>query len=710
MGNKTEIAERKEIILAKAEEMFFSGGEVLTLAHISNDKSIFEGTFANGGKAEVSKQAILAYLRSMEEDGLIKYCAGAVLTPKMLDVMKREYPGRHSRIVLDICLKEVDEFVGNHLNEVFTVSGFVSSFDGMFPEIILYYALLKKISDKTCIVYPDNRIVFPDSENAAGSVSSKDDPAAFILSYIILELYKYTRVTFSKKDIAVRFRLFFSADRQCDSFRVEEILGKAEEKGYITVWKNKCYGYSMDIVLKQDILKSESADILTAIEVMYDIRRYLCKAESLKPLVDEYYDDRTFENSFEDCYSFLIENGDIICLEDGTVVPMVKYREQLDLIYTPDDEKLREIVRRMQMSDPKDKGTDYFDFINILIDVFGKEISDKRINNTRVSRIMKILESERLVSRENQTDFFYWYRTVDSVSVSPETVLKWVKSYGGISVSFDELLSEFRKVLSGIPYLRQSGESETRNRLRAVLNNAVRCEEISEENGRYSDYSVSRPAESGYTKEEWSGSGAQGGAAGEYIKTIEQLYSENGTAPSAAEVVDRLGDDEDIAELLIGKLIKKGRIREIEGCLYTEKMYSDRNTSFIVFLPVLGMAPCGTPEMYTEDPTNETMQFPGTMLSKDERQYYVLRASGDSMTGVGIYDNDYVVVERVTEANVGDIVVALVGGKGNTLKTLAVDKNGVLYLHPENEKYPDIYDDDICIQGKAIQVIRKLGH
>ena len=52
---------------------------------------------------------------------------------------------------------------------------------------------------------------------------------------------------------------------------------------------------------------------------------------------------------------------------------------------------------------------------------------------------------------------------------------------------------------------------------------------------------------------------------------------------------------------------------------------------------------------------------------KRQGDFFILRASGQSMIEAGIDDGDLVVVKKQVEANEGDIVVALVDNQ-NTLK------------------------------------------
>lgn len=66
---------------------------------------------------------------------------------------------------------------------------------------------------------------------------------------------------------------------------------------------------------------------------------------------------------------------------------------------------------------------------------------------------------------------------------------------------------------------------------------------------------------------------------------------------------------------------------------------------------------------------------------------YFVRASGDSMIGAGIHDNDILVVDRSLSPNAGDIIIA--GWDGElTVKTLQLKPYPALLSH--NPNYPPI--------------------
>ena len=72
---------------------------------------------------------------------------------------------------------------------------------------------------------------------------------------------------------------------------------------------------------------------------------------------------------------------------------------------------------------------------------------------------------------------------------------------------------------------------------------------------------------------------------------------------------------------------------------------------------------------------------------------YLVRAGGDSLTGVGIYDGDVLIVDRAAVANEGDVVVALIEGEF-TAKVLRYGEDGRPMLLAAHPTYPAIVLQD----------------
>ncbi len=86
---------------------------------------------------------------------------------------------------------------------------------------------------------------------------------------------------------------------------------------------------------------------------------------------------------------------------------------------------------------------------------------------------------------------------------------------------------------------------------------------------------------------------------------------------------------------------------------------------------------------------------------------FLFTVSGDSMTDLGIYEGDKVIVKKSDTAKNGDIVIAFIDG-GYTLKTYR-NKNNKVWLEPANPNYPNLYPkEQLIIFGIAQGIVRKL--
>jgi DNA polymerase V len=87
---------------------------------------------------------------------------------------------------------------------------------------------------------------------------------------------------------------------------------------------------------------------------------------------------------------------------------------------------------------------------------------------------------------------------------------------------------------------------------------------------------------------------------------------------------------------------------------------------------------------------------------------YFVRVSGDSMIEAGIFNGDYLVVDRAIEAFSGAIVVAILDGE-LTVKRL-YRKGSVVELRPENASYQPIHlkhGSELLVWGVVSGVFRK---
>ena len=116
-------------------------------------------------------------------------------------------------------------------------------------------------------------------------------------------------------------------------------------------------------------------------------------------------------------------------------------------------------------------------------------------------------------------------------------------------------------------------------------------------------------------------------------------------------------------------------------------------------VPILGKVTAGMPILAVED-IEGYLPFP----QKVGKELFALHVSGLSMRDAGILDGDYVVAERVSTAENGEIVVAMIDDEA-TVKRLYREKDRVR-LQPENPDFQPIYSDQVSVLGKVIAVMR----
>jgi len=132
---------------------------------------------------------------------------------------------------------------------------------------------------------------------------------------------------------------------------------------------------------------------------------------------------------------------------------------------------------------------------------------------------------------------------------------------------------------------------------------------------------------------------------------------------------------------------------------------SGRQTSADV--PVLGRIPAGVAVDASQVADRSIHVNVETLGFVPNAKTFALVVHGDSMTGRGVLEGDYVIVDGEREARNGDIVAALIDQECS-LKTLVKDENGT-FLKPENPAYGNLWPvNDLQIQGVVRALIRTL--
>ena len=118
-------------------------------------------------------------------------------------------------------------------------------------------------------------------------------------------------------------------------------------------------------------------------------------------------------------------------------------------------------------------------------------------------------------------------------------------------------------------------------------------------------------------------------------------------------------------------------------------------------LPILGKIACGEPILASEERA-------GYVLAEGNIDAdFVLRASGDSMTGARIYDGDLVFIRRQSTVDNGEVAAVIISDEATLKRVYYYPEEEKLILSPENPKYaPLVYIKDelseVKILGKAV--------
>lgn len=189
----------------------------------------------------------------------------------------------------------------------------------------------------------------------------------------------------------------------------------------------------------------------------------------------------------------------------------------------------------------------------------------------------------------------------------------------------------------------------------------------------------------------------------EILKFAEEYYLDNGHSPATSAIAAELNISRATAYRYLVEMNDRGMVeydgQEIHTAV-TRKLNNEINRTAIV-----GSIPCGSPQ-YEEENIEEYISLPTAIFGKGD--FFILRASGQSMIEAGIDDGDLVVVRKQNFADEGDIIVALVDNQ-NTLKRFYRDEeNKKVILHPENKRMKDIVVDGCYIQGVACHIIKAL--
>ena len=180
------------------------------------------------------------------------------------------------------------------------------------------------------------------------------------------------------------------------------------------------------------------------------------------------------------------------------------------------------------------------------------------------------------------------------------------------------------------------------------------------------------------------------------LNFLIQFMNEHGYAPTVREICNAVGlQSTATVHYHLNALRDAGLIEMDEmkkrAISLPDAQRADR-------IPVVGVVTAGVPILATEN-------IEGYIPWDGESGCFVLRVRGDSMIGAGILDGDKVVVRPQPDAEIGQIVVALLDDSA-TVKRLKKTGRDV-WLMPENPSYEPIPGNEAKILGRVKALIRE---
>lgn len=192
------------------------------------------------------------------------------------------------------------------------------------------------------------------------------------------------------------------------------------------------------------------------------------------------------------------------------------------------------------------------------------------------------------------------------------------------------------------------------------------------------------------------------------LRTVQRLTRELGGPPSAAELARHLR----ISEAAVG--IHLGVLRELG---YVERtgargrlLLTDKSLAMIGSgIPIYGQIAAGPPILAEQSPDSVTPSFEALLGFKDGD--FLLTVHGDSMTGIGVMDGDYVLVRPASEVLSGEVAVVLIPGENTATLKRFFHFGEQVTLQSENPNHAlmTFPAEQVQVQGRMIARVGLTG-
>jgi repressor LexA len=217
------------------------------------------------------------------------------------------------------------------------------------------------------------------------------------------------------------------------------------------------------------------------------------------------------------------------------------------------------------------------------------------------------------------------------------------------------------------------------------------------------------------------------------LQFVRNAVREHGYPPSIREIGEAVGlRSTSSVSYQLGVLEKKGYLQRHSGRPRTTELLAgppadvpgpeaavadspgarspvfDIPSQEATYVPWIGQIAAGGP-IIAKQQIEDTFPLPKQLVGEGE--HFLLQVRGDSMINAAITDGDWVVVRAQEDAENGDIVAAMLEGRGDegeaTVKTLK-RSDGHVWLMPHNPIYEPILGDEATILGRVVSVLRRI--
>lgn len=165
------------------------------------------------------------------------------------------------------------------------------------------------------------------------------------------------------------------------------------------------------------------------------------------------------------------------------------------------------------------------------------------------------------------------------------------------------------------------------------------------------------------------------------------------------------------------QLQKKGFIvYDSKKGIIQKKQRKSSVASPFVSIPIVGMANCGPATIFAEENIENHLKVSSRMLPKKTEGIFAVQAEGISMNKATIDnktidDGDYLIIDSTyLSPQNKDIVLSIIDENANIKRFIRNEDGSIVLMSDSTRDFPPIYiheDDEFCINGKVIDVIKK---